>query len=241
MEKRPISTSGGSCKGAGRKQNNDRYVIELIDKENILLAVCDGMGGHPAGDIAAEDIVECLQDHEEGIAHPSAFLGQAVANAESVIMERVEKKPDLTGMGATVTAVIIHKEMICWIHIGDSRLYLLRNGALRQITRDHSFLQDFIDEGKLTPQEAAVNPMAHVLDQCVGCADAGPDSGSFALVAGDVILLCTDGVYRSLGEEAIKRTLSPAQEATDQVDSLLDKTLQAGTRDDATVVVAVFK
>ena len=241
MEKRPISTFGASCKGTGRKQNEDRYLVELIDEHSVLLAVCDGMGGHPAGDIAAEDILECFKDHDGNITDPSAFLVQAVANAESVIMKRVEKDPELTGMGATATAVIIDKRMISWVHIGDSRLYILRNGALRQITRDHSFLQDFIDDGKLTAQEAAVHPMVHVLDQCVGCADAGPDSGSFALVAEDVILLCTDGVYRSLGEEEIKRTLSPAQEATSQVGSLLDKALQAGTRDDATAVVAVFK
>jgi protein phosphatase len=234
-----IDAAGGTRKGVGKRRNEDRYLVETM-ADSLLLAVSDGMGGHPAGDIAAADILRSLTNWQSERFHPLPFLMEAVARAESTILGRVEKNTDLAGMGATVTAAIIQARKIFWVHIGDTRLYLLRDGKLQQITRDHSFLQDFIDDGTYTPQQAAEHPMAHMLDQCVGCADAVPDSGSFPLAAGDTVLLCSDGVYRPLGDTAIGALLSPAREVVDRIDSLLEAAVRAGSRDDATVVVAVI-
>lgn len=235
-----INAAGGSWKGVARKRNEDRFVVTTM-ADYTLLAVSDGMGGHPAGDIAAEDILKSLTNWEKDRSDPLSFLIEAVARAESAILKRVEKDTDLTGMGATVTAALIRAWKIFWVHVGDTRLYLLRDGKLKQITKDHSFLQDFIDDGTYTSQQAAEHPMAHMLDQCVGCADTVPDCGSFPLAAGDILLLCTDGVYRPLGEAGIRSSLlSPLREATDQIGSLLEAAVRAGARDDATAVVAVI-
>ncbi|MCB2215001.1 PP2C family protein-serine/threonine phosphatase [Desulfofustis glycolicus] len=234
----PIDAAGGSRKGVGRRCNEDRFLVETM-ADSMLLAVSDGMGGHPAGDIAAADILRSLTNWPKERFHPLPFLIDAVARAESTILGRVAQNTDLTGMGATVTAAIIQARKIFWVHVGDTRLYLLRDGQLQQITRDHSFLQDFIDDGTYTPQQAAEHPMAHMLDQCVGCADTVPDSGSFSLAAGDILLLCSDGVYRPLGEAEMGALLSPAREAVDQIDNLLEAAVRAGSRDDVTAVVAV--
>lgn len=234
-----IDAAGGSRKGVGKRRNEDRFLVETM-ADFMLLAVSDGMGGHPAGDIAAADILRSLSNWPNERFHPLPFLIEAVARAESTILERVIQDTDLTGMGATVTAAIIQSRKIFWVHVGDTRLYLFRGGKLKQITRDHSFLQDFIDDGTYTPQQAAAHPMAHMLDQCVGCAGAEPDSGSFPLVAGDTLLLCSDGVYRPLGEAKIGDLLSPARKAVDQIDNLLEAAVRAGSRDDVTAVVAVI-
>ncbi len=234
-----IDAAGGSRKGVGKRRNEDRFLVETT-AGSTLLAVSDGMGGHPAGDIAAADILRSLTNWPKERFQPLPFLIEAVAKAESTILGRVAKNSDLTGMGATVTAAIIRARKVFWVHVGDTRLYLFRDGKLQQITRDHSFLQDFIDDGTYTRQQAAEHPMAHMLDQCVGCAGAVPDSGSFYLVAGDTLLLCSDGVYRPLGEAEIGALLSPAREAVDQIDKLLEAAVRAGSRDDVTAVVAVI-
>lgn len=234
-----IRAAGRSRKGVARKRNEDRFLVESR-ADSILLAVCDGMGGHPAGDVAAEDILKSLTNCKKERSDPLRFLLEAVARAELTILDRVKENTNLAGMGATVTAALIHAREVFWVHVGDTRLYLLRGGTLHQITRDHSFLQDFIDDGTYTPQQAAEHPMAHMLDQCVGCDGAVPDSGSFLLAEGDTLLLCTDGVYRPLGERVIRSLLLPSLcEAADQIDNLLDAAVRAGSRDDATAVIAV--
>ncbi|WP_161949868.1 PP2C family protein-serine/threonine phosphatase [Desulfofustis glycolicus] len=234
-----IDAAGGSRKGVGRRRNEDRFLVQTIG-DSTLLAVSDGMGGHPAGDIAAEDILKSLSAREEDISDPLSFLIAAVASAEASILKRVERNTELTGMGATITAALIRASEVFWVHVGDSRLYLFRDGKMQQITKDQSFLQDFIDDGTLTPQQAAEHPMAHVLDQCVGCAEAVPESGAFSIVTGDLLLLCTDGVYRYVGETEIGNLLNTSGDASDQVDRLLKLAVRAGTRDDATAVVAVL-
>lgn len=144
----------------------------------------------------------------------------------------------LEGMGATANAAIVTSRMAWWAHIGDSRIYLMRKGVMRQITQDHSFLQDLIDAGEVSQTEAEAHPMAHVLDQCVGCMDAGVDSGDLPLFPGDILLICTDGVYRSLSSAEMKDILSVSAVAEKCVKQLLNKPSLEVSSDDATVIVA---
>ncbi len=239
MKKKNVIVSGVSRKGNGHEKNDDRFLIKALDDGNHLLAVSDGMGGHPAGDVAAEDIINCLSAINHTSSDKVPILESCIYRAEVLIKNRVKKVPMLEGMGATATTVIINGERAWWVHIGDSRMYLLRNGILQQITRDHSFLQDLIDSGEISADDAAKHRMAHVLDQCVGCMDAGVDNGEFAIYPGDTILLCTDGLYRTISDSKIARIVLSEKNCSQCVERLLQASLKAGIPDDTTIIIAV--
>lgn len=233
-----VIASGESQIGHKQAKNEDRFLIKVLDEEHLLLAVSDGMGGHPAGDIAAEDIVNCLNQIDIGMMDKSKSLSLAINRADKIIRNRVKKDPLLEGMGATATAAIISDTKMWWAHIGDSRIYLMRVGIIQRMTRDHSFLQDLIDSGDVPIAEAAVHPMAHVLDQCVGCIDTGIDSGIFSLSPGDKILLCTDGLYRAISDIKIAKILSSTNSVSGCVEQLIDSSIQSKALDDTTAIVA---
>lgn len=238
VEIKGISASGRSFKGAKHQKNDDRFIIKALDSETILMAVSDGMGGHPAGDIAAEDVIASLDLIAGGTENNIVSIVSAIDRADVNIRNRVRKALILEGMGATVTAVILNRQKVWWGHVGDSRLYLMRNDVLRQITRDHSFLQDFIDNGELSTVEALSHPMAHVLDQSVGCLDSGADCGSFDIVSGDFILLTTDGLCRALPDKQIGSTISSSKDVSSGVSGLLSQATEMSAPDDTTVIIA---
>lgn len=238
MEKKSVAVSGITRRGSAHEKNDDRFLIKALNDESHLLAVSDGMGGHPAGDVAAEDIISCLSSINNNSYDKTLILTSGVNRADALIRNRVKKVPMLEGMGATVTTVIINGEWAWWVHIGDSRMYLMRKGILRQLTRDHSFLQDLIDSGDISVEDAAKHRMAHVLDQCVGCMDAGVDSGKFAVHTGDIFLLCTDGLYRTVTDEKIAHILLSERSVPKCVEHLLQASMMAGIPDDTTLIVA---
>ena len=233
-----IATSGQSFKGVDHTKNDDRFIIKVLDSENILMAVSDGMGGHPAGDIAAEDVISSLDLIAAGTENRILNIVSAIDRADRTIQNRVRKDLILEGMGATITAAILSRRKIWWAHVGDSRLYLLRNRLIRQITKDHSFLQDFIDSGELSDKDALSHPMAHVLDQCVGCLDAGADCGSFDIVSGDFILLSTDGLYRVVSDQEIGSIIYSSRDVCHSVEDLLSLATENSASDDTTAVLA---
>lgn len=233
-----LTAAGRSFKGALHKKNDDRYIVKTLDEEHLLLAVSDGMGGHPAGDIAAEDVVESLDSIAACTDGKIRTILSAIDRADATIRDRVSRALSLEGMGATVTAAILGRRKICWAHVGDSRLYLIRSRFMRQITKDHSFIQDLIDSGELSAEESISHPMAHVLDQCVGCLDGGADCGSFDIVSGDFILLSTDGLYRVVPDRQIGPIISSSRDVSSSVDDLLALAAANGAPDDTTVVVA---
>jgi serine/threonine protein phosphatase PrpC len=235
---RGVISSGGSHKRVKNSKNDDRHLIKVLDSGKLLLAVSDGMGGHPAGDVAAEDIIACLNliksDSENGILS----LVTAINQADVSIRNRVRKAMIFEGMGATATSIILNRGKVWWAHIGDSRLYLLSGGVLQQVTKDHSFLQDLIDSGDISEQEAAAHPMAHVLDQCVGSIDGGVDCGTFRVSPGDFIILCTDGLYRVVPDSHIASVAVSTDSVSDCVAELISLAVKQGPPDDTTIVVA---
>jgi serine/threonine protein phosphatase PrpC len=233
-----VIASGESQIGHKQAKNDDRSLIQVLDEEHLLLAVSDGMGGHPAGDIAAEDIMNCLNQIDTDMMDKSKSLSQAINRADMIIRNRVEKDPLLEGMGATATAAIISNTKTWWAHIGDSRMYLMRKGIIQRMTRDHSFLQDLIDSGDVPIAEAADHPMAHVLDQCVGCIDTGIDSGIFPVSPGDKIFLCTDGLYRAISDIKIAEILSSNNSVSGCIEQLIGSSIQSKSLDDSTAIVA---
>jgi len=235
-----VVADGKSLKGRNRKKNDDRFLVTDLGGNSLLLAVSDGMGGHPGGDTAAEEIIACLAAIDISVTDKSVLLTEAIKCAEIKIKNRVRKLSEFEGMGATATAVIISTGTVYWAHVGDSRLYLMRNGVLRQITRDHTFLRDLIDAGDVSVKAATSHPMRHVLDQCVGCMDAGIDSGRFEILENDVLLACSDGLSRAVSDEEIADLLLTKRQVPEYVDSLVEASLQAGNLDDITVVVALM-
>lgn len=224
--------------GNVRTRNEDRYLIQELDEDSWLLAVADGLGGETDGDVAAELAISALKEIRNAGADGREQLILAVSKANRAIMRRVLENMDLVGMGTTVTAVLINKKEALWVHVGDSRLYLLRRSELTQITRDHTLVQFLLDEGEITPEEALSHHSKHVLDQCVGCRYCAPESGQVPLQHGDVLILMTDGLHDHMDPEVLKSFLVSGEPLRTRGENLMETALSTGGRDNITIVLA---
>ncbi|MDA3895267.1 MAG: protein phosphatase 2C domain-containing protein [Desulfobacteraceae bacterium] len=230
---------GTTHTGYQRSRNEDRYLIKpLQDSQAILLGVADGMGGEAGGDISAQIVVDTLQKYQNPSGAIEQDLTDILDRAGKEIRLRSEKDIKLYGMGTTATVVLVSNGTAYWSHVGDSRLYLSRKGELKQITIDHTFVQDLIEDGTLSQYDADRHPLRNMLDQCVGYIDMIPDSGRFPVHPGDRMLLCSDGLTRQISGDKIKSTLEigNAREASEKLASL---TLEAGGKDNVTAVVLI--
>lgn len=228
---------GISDQGRVRRQNQDRFLVRQLPDGSVLLAVADGLGGAAAGDVAAQTVVDALTRLEPSDGPPEWLLALAVKTAENDIQKKILSDPKLAGMGSTATIVWVQNNFAVYAHIGDSRLYLWRNSVLSRITTDHTFLQDFLDDGSLTPEQARTHPFRNILDKCVGCDGSEPDTGSITLHEDDVLLLCTDGLFKELREADISVALASGATPQETATTLLNQALAAGGRDNITVVV----
>lgn len=230
---------GRTHTGYKRQRNEDRYLIQPLENEaGILLAVADGMGGVAGGDIAAQIVVDTLKEYRKPGRDIEHDLARILDRAGRTILKRTDEQPGLKDMGTTATVVLLTKQQAYWVHSGDSRLYVKQKGKIRQITTDHTFVQDLIQDGTLTQKEAERHPLKNVLDQCVGCAELKPDSGRLPFGPGEKLLLCSDGLSRYVSEEAISKALD-GKEAGEIADRLVQSALEAGGRDNVTVVVLI--
>jgi protein phosphatase len=222
--------------GPKRKRNEDRSLVRRLDGYGLLAAVADGMGGAAGGDVAAQTSMDVLgaQDFADGPSE--AALVAALKEADRTISNLAKLTPTLEGMGTTATVVTVHGTAAYWAHVGDSRLYHLRGGTLRQVSVDHSFLQTFLDDGSMTQEEVEKHPFRHVLDQCVGCAKCIPDAGSLELLQGDILLLSTDGLHKVLSDKAITDCLRSPPSLEAAVTKLIAAALAGGGTDNITVV-----
>ena len=159
--------------GCVRTKNEDRYLIRKIDDDSRLLAVADGLGGETDGDVAAEIAISALKEIRTGGVNGQEQLVIAVSAANKAIMRRVLDNSDLVGMGTTVTAVLVNKRKAHWVHVGDSRLYVVRGSELIQVTRDHTLVQFLLDEGETTPPVRLLNRIVYPFDVNVHDGSAG--------------------------------------------------------------------
>lgn len=224
--------------GNVRKKNEDRYLIQENDDGSWLLAVADGLGGEIDGDVAAEMAISALKKIREGGVNGQETLVTAVSAANKAVMRRVLDNSDLVGMGTTVTAVLANTGKAHWVHVGDSRLYLVRGSELIQVTRDHTLVQFLLDEGEITPAEAQSHHSKHVLDQCVGCRYCAPESGELTLRKGDVLVLMTDGLHDHVDPAVLKSHLVSQDTLGAKAERLIDGALSAGGKDNITIVLA---
>ena len=207
-----------------------------------LFVVADGMGGHAGGDVASALAVQHLFPIDREFAdvdEAREVLFRGILEAGEELTRAVEEHPELTGMGTTVSAMIRVKDQMVIAHIGDSRIYRLREGVLEQITTDHTFVQRLVDSGRITPEEAAVHPRRSVLMRVLGDVDAKPDIDTHVLDTqpGDRWLLCSDGLSGYVPERDIAETLLTVDDVELACHKLITQSLSEGAPDNVTVVV----
>src|SRR5262245_48151435 len=206
-----------------RSENQDRTGVwvhsaaEAARENGRLFVVCDGMGGHNGGSVARATAVEALlasfrESHHRGVKRR---LGHAIERANAAVRTKAAQDVTLRNMGTTCVALVVRGLRAQVAHIGDSRAYLIRDGVAEQITHDHTYLNDLIEIGLLTPERARNHPERNIITRCIGMSDAlQVDYNSREVQVGDVFLLCTDGLYNYVeGDEMAKlvETLSPSE------------------------------
>ena len=222
--------------GMVRLKNDDSAYVGRY-----LAVVADGMGGHAGGNVASASTVLDLVhlDTEEHDDEPLTVLADEIQAANSLLSELVTTSPQLSGMGTTVTALLLHGNQFAFAHIGDSRAYRLKDGVFEQISIDHTFVQRLIDEGRLRPEEAEVHPHKNVLMRVLGDVDASPelDLATFEVEPGEKWLLCSDGLTAVLRDSDIENVLRSTNDIQRCVDILVELTLSGGSPDNVTVAV----
>jgi PPM family protein phosphatase len=204
-----------------------------------LLALADGMGGHAAGEVASQLVIAALAhlDDDEPGGDLLAKLDGAIRSGNSAIAAQVEMEPDLEGMGTTLTAILFAGNRLGLAHIGDSRGYLLRDGELTQITKDDTFVQTLVDEGRITREEAHSHPQRSLIMRALTGHEVEPTLTMREVRTGDRYLLCSDGLSDPVSDETILDALQ-IPDVTDSADRLIELALRGGGPDNVTVVVA---
>ncbi|WP_263311898.1 PP2C family protein-serine/threonine phosphatase [Brachybacterium atlanticum] len=207
-----------------------------------LLVVADGMGGHAGGDVASSVAIGRLAslDSETPASDIVATLEESVLEANQEILRRARDEPQLRGLGTTITALLRAEGKFALAHIGDSRAYLLRDGETVQVTKDHTFVQRLLDEGRLTEEEAERHPQRSVLMRVLGDVDADPelDLSLRAAHPGDRWLLCSDGLSGLVSLDTIDATLKDIEDPGECADALVQLALKGGGPDNITCIVA---
>ncbi len=218
--------------GCLREHNEDSLVVKPP-----LYVVCDGMGGHAAGEVASEIAVNVVAHHTPRTADAAA-LGAAVEEANLAVIRAAHEGRGREGMGTTCTAAMLENERLVIAQVGDSRAYLLHGGNLQQITRDHSLMADYIEAGKITAEEARVHPQRSVITRALGSDPyMQPDLFEINVETGDRLLLCSDGLTTMLEDDEILRILSTNRDPQFCADALVSEAVDAGGFDNITVIV----
>jgi serine/threonine protein phosphatase PrpC len=207
-----------------------------------LFVVADGMGGHAGGDVASSIAIARLENVDgpySSTAEAERALRDAVSDAASDLIETVRAKPELAGMGTTVSALLMVDDYAVLAHIGDSRVYLYREDTLTQITTDHTFVQRLVDSGRITPEEARYHPRRSVLMRVLGDMDDDPEIDTFIMPTqdGDRWLLCSDGLSGVVDDAHTAKALGQGLPPGRTADTLLKQALDAGAPDNVTIVL----
>ncbi|MGW0326705.1 PP2C family protein-serine/threonine phosphatase [Nocardia sp. NPDC003183] len=223
---------------------SDRGLVRGNNEDSVyagarLLALADGMGGHAAGEVASQLMIAALAhlDDDEPGDDILGKLDHATHSGNAAIADHVEAEPELDGMGTTLTAILFAGRKLGLVHIGDSRAYLLRDSELAQITRDDTFVQSLVDEGRITAEQAHTHPQRSLIMRALTGNEIEPTLIMREARAGDRYLLCSDGLSDVVSDETIGNTMREGN--TDEcADRLIELALRSGGPDNVTVVVA---
>lgn len=234
----PVAVGAGlTNRGMVRDRNEDSI---LTDPSGTLWAVADGMGGYGNGDVASDIVIDCLAKIPDGV-EPGPALVARLKEANDLVLER-QRAPGMGRMGSTVVAVLIARAVAHVAWAGDSRAYLLRSGHLRPLTRDHSVVQEMVDRGELSPEEAESHPESHMVTRAVGgSVDLEVDLVSVPLAVGDRLLLCSDGLTRCVYESTVETLLREAASPEEACQRLLREALDMGAPDNVSAITVLIR
>ena len=231
--------------GCVRPQNQDAYHMEQLDRNTVLCVVCDGMGGAKSGNIASSLAADVFVQSIASTWKPGldrdavdAILHSAVKLANFTVYDQAMEFVDFAGMGTTLVAVLVQGKNATVVNVGDSRLYHVTPGQIRQVTRDHSLVQMMVDRGELTPQEAKTYPGKNMITRAVGTETAVQcDLFRLELDRGDSLLLCTDGLSNLMDEQEMLFEIVYEEDGQRCCQRLMDIALNRGAPDNVTCVL----
>lgn len=242
--------AGQTDVGNARDHNEDAI---FWDFERGFALLADGMGGHNAGDVASRMCLEKLNAlltsaldkslaslrPNKGVSRQVTLVRRSINKANAAVFESAENNKERKGMGTTLCAVLFYDNKAVIAHVGDSRVYRLRGKKLEQVTADHSLVQELLDKGAISEEEAEDNPYSHVITQAVGIRPRViADIQELGVLPGDVYLLCSDGLTDMVSDEEIKETLLAADGHWERAtQSLIDHANQAGGHDNISVIL----
>lgn len=218
--------------GYVREHNEDSLLVAPP-----LFVVCDGMGGHEAGEVASEIAIGTIATRAPQVIDAAA-LGQVVEEANLQIIQAASEGRGKAGMGTTCTAAMVEGEKLVIAQVGDSRAYLLHQGQLQQLTRDHSVVADLVEAGEISSEEARTHQWRSYITRALGLDPyVKPDLYEINVSAGDRLMLCSDGLYSMVEDAAIQETMYSVADPQQCADALVDAALAGGGTDNVTVVV----
>ncbi|HEV7962241.1 MAG TPA: PP2C family serine/threonine-protein phosphatase [Actinoplanes sp.] len=224
---------------------SDRGLIRDGNQDSVyagprLLAVADGMGGMAAGDVASNIVIAAMAPLDEDVPGDALVdaLRHAVGTANQQLRDTVDANPQLEGMGTTLTAVLFSGSKIGMVHIGDSRAYMVRNGEFAQITKDDTYVQMLVDEGRISPEEASSHPQRSLLTRALDGRDIDPEYSVRQVLKGDRYLICSDGLSGVVSSETIGECMRDIADPQVCVERLVQLALRGGGPDNITVVIA---
>jgi protein phosphatase len=224
---------------------SDRGLIRDGNQDSVyagprLLAVADGMGGMAAGDIASNVTIAAMAQLDEDVPGDALVdaLRSAVDTANQQLRDVVDANPSLEGMGTTLTAMLFSGSRFGMVHVGDSRAYLLRDGEFVQVTKDDTYVQMLVDEGRISAEEASSHPQRSLLTRALDGRDIDPEYSVRQAVPGDRYLLCSDGLTAVVHAETIAQTMREYSDPAQCVERLIQLALRGGGPDNVTVIIA---
>jgi PPM family protein phosphatase len=224
---------------------SDRGLIRDGNQDSVyagprLLAVADGMGGMAAGDVASNIVIAAMAPLDEDVPGDALVdaLRHAVGTANQQLRDTVDANPSLEGMGTTLTAVLFSGSKIGMVHIGDSRAYMVRQGEFAQITKDDTYVQMLVDEGRISPEEASSHPQRSLLTRALDGRDIDPEYSVRQVLKGDRYLICSDGLSGVVSSETIGESMRDIADPQACVERLVQLALRGGGPDNVTVVIA---
>jgi serine/threonine protein phosphatase PrpC len=251
MNSKPgVEVAGLSDVGCQRENNEDSYLYwepagdEEFQRKGRLAVIADGMGGHEGGLEASRLAVETVREVYDQAFHddPQTALVESFAAAHARIQDYAEQHPAFQGMGTTCTALVLRGRQLYFAHVGDSRLYLIRGGRILRLTRDHSYVGRLVESGIVRAEDAEKHPQRHILTAALGAGRElaiDTDDQSLALLEGDDLLLCTDGLWGVVTEEELETTVS-AHAPAECCAMLVKLARQRGGPDNITLQVLRF-
>ncbi len=228
--------------GRMREVNQDYVFVSEQPIGNIpnLLIVADGMGGHKAGDFASRFVVEEVKKSLASSTQdgPEAMMKEAILSANHKLIETAKKDSRLEGMGTTLVVATVIEHTLYFANIGDSRLYLL-NDEIKQLSRDHSFVQEMVRLGGIDPEEAKHHPDKNIITRAIGAKEnVEIDFFEYHLKKGDIILMCTDGLSNMMEDIQILQIVKQSRDVVEAVEQLIEKANSNGGSDNIGVIVA---